>query len=175
MSLTRQQKEEAVQLVEQDITGATAVVFMSYNGLALADVNELRNKLYEAGCSMRVVPKRLLRIATQQANLEFDPTVHDGQIAVIWGSDAVAPAKVLAEFAKGRETVQLRAGVLEGSDISFEQVQALANLPTREQLLGQLVGTLAAPVTGLARVLSGVQRQTVYVLQAIADQKQQNA
>ncbi|MEX0650281.1 MAG: 50S ribosomal protein L10 [Candidatus Andersenbacteria bacterium] len=175
MSLTRQQKEERVELVGKHVAGATAVVFMTYNGLSLPDVNDLRDKLFEEGCSMHVVPKRLLRIVMQQASLEFDPTVYEGQVAIIWGPDPVAPAKVLSAFAKGRETVQMRGGVLEGNVISLEQVAALAALPGRQELLGHLVGTLAAPISSFARVLSGVQRQTVYVLQAIADQKQQNA
>lgn len=175
MSLTRQQKEGVVQEMERSVADAVATVFVSFNGLTLAEVNELRDKLFEQGCSMRVVPKRLLRISMQNAKLDFDPTQFEGQIAVVTGNDAVAPAKILSQFVKGKETIELRAGVLEGGVISLDQVQALATLPGREEMLAKLVGTLAAPMSGLVRVFSGVQRQTVYVLQAIADQKENNA
>lgn len=175
MGLTRQQKENVVQEMEQSVTGAIASVFVSFNGLTLGEVNELRDALYEAGCSMRVVPKRLLRISLQNAKLDFDPTEYEGQVAVVSGSDAVAPAKILNKFVKGRENIELRAGVLEGGVISLDQVKALATLPSREEMLAKLVGTLAAPMSGLVGVFSGVQRQTVYVLQAIAEQKEQNA
>lgn len=173
MPLTRQQKEEVVQQVQQAASEATSIVFVGYNGLTLSQIEELRGKLYEAGCSMRVVPKRLLRLALQNAQLSFNPSEHEGQMALVWGTDAVAPAKTLHEFAKGKETIRLLAGALEGSVISLEQVQALAQLPSREQMIARLVGTIAGPLRGMVGVLSGVPRATVYVLQAIHDKKSQ--
>jgi large subunit ribosomal protein L10 len=172
MPLTREQKEQVVEQVEQDITGAMSAVFVSYNALNITDMGELRDKLFESDCSMRVVPKRLLRLAAKQAKVEFDPTAHEGQIAVIWGADPVAPAKVLYDFAKKRDNVQLLAGVLEGGTLTFEQVTSLAKLPSREELLGKLVGTLAGVPRGLVGVLAGVPRAAVYALQAIAEQKE---
>lgn len=171
MSLTRQQKEEIVQHMQTAVSEATSVVFMSFDGLTLEDMNTLRDKLFEAGCSLRVIPKRLLRLAMQQSSLAFDPTEHDGQIAVAWGSDAVSPSKVVFEFAKENEAIQIRAGVLEGDIVGLEQVNALAKLPTREQLLGQVVSVMAGPMRGFVGVLSGVPRATVYVLSAIKDSK----
>ncbi len=171
MPLTRQQKETRVQEVGSDVSGASGVVFLAYDALTIASVNELRDKLFAEGCSMRVVPKRLLKIALKGASLEFDPMAHDGQMAIIYGSDAVSPAKILAAFAKGKENLRLVAGVLEGKEIAAAEVLALAKLPSKQQLLGQLVGVLSGPMRGFAQVLSGVPRATVYVLQAIADQK----
>lgn len=171
MPLTKQQKETRVQEVGSDISGASGVVFLAYDALTIADSNELRDKLWEAGCSMKVVPKRLLKIALTGANFTFDPMAHEGQMAIIYGADAVSPAKVLADFAKGKENLRLVAGVLEGSEIAAAEVASLAKLPSKQQLLGQLVGVLAGPMRGFAQVLNGVPRATVYVLQAIADQK----
>lgn len=171
MPLTKQQKDTRVQEVGSDVASATSVVFLAYTALTIEQSNELRNKLFEAGCSMKVVPKRLLKIALKGANLSFDPMAHEGQMAIIYGPDAVSPSKVLFDFAKGKENLRLIAGVLEGNEIAAAQVASLAKLPSKQELLGQLVGVLSGPMRGFAQVLSGVPRATVYVLQAIADTK----
>lgn len=172
MPLTRQQKEQRIAEVEAGVSGATSVVFVAYNALTVAEVNELRDNLFTAGGTLRVIPKRLLKIVLGTLKVDFDPLAHEGQLAVVWGSDAVAPAKALSTFAaKHAEKIRLLSGTLEGNLLTLEEVTALAQLPTREQLLGQLAFVLAGPARGLVTVLSGVQRDTVRVLQAIADQK----
>lgn len=176
MALTRKQKEEQVQEVAQSVQDSTAAVFIAFDGVSLADMTDLRDKLHAAGCHMRVVPKRLLKLAVQNAKLEFDPTAVEGQVAVAWGPDAVTPAKTLHEFVKKQEErMRLVGGSLEGETLSFEQVMSLAKLPSREQLLAQLLGVLSGPARGFAQVLSGVPRSAVYVLQAIKDQKEKNS
>jgi len=172
MPLTRQQKEQRISEVKDTIKGATSVVFMSYDGLTVDDSEDLRDKLFESKSSIKIVPKRLLNLALKAAELEFDPTNEAGQIAMAWGEDAVAPAKVLHTFAKKNEKVRLVAGILEGAVLSGEQIMALAQLPSKEQLLGQFVSVLVGPVRGLQSVLSGAQRDFVYALSAIAEQKQ---
>ena len=172
MPLTRQQKETRVSEVGDTISASAGTVFLAYDALNVVDVNELRTKLYEAGCEMRVVPKRLLKIALAGANMTFNPMEHEGQMAVISGKDGVSPAKVLFAFAKGKEKLRLVAGILEGKEITSAEITALAKLPGRQELLGQLVGVLSGPMRGMVQVLSGVPRATVYVLQAIADQKE---
>lgn len=172
MPLTRQQKETRVSEVGETLIVSAGAVFLAYDALNVVDVNELRDKLYEAGCEMRVVPKRLLKIALASANLTFNPMEHEGQMAIITGKDPVSPAKVLFAFAKGKENLRLVAGLLEGKEITTAEVSALAKLPSKQELLGQLVGVLSGPMRGMVQVLSGVPRATVYVLQAIADQKE---
>ena len=172
MALTRQQKETQIEQVNATIRQATSVVFMAYDGLTVADAEDLRDKLFETGSFMRVVPKRLLRLAIQNADLKYDPTVVDNQVAIVWGTDAVAPAKVIYDFAKEHTTIQLLAGVLEGEVLTLERVEALAKLPSLTEVRGQLVGVLSGPLRGLQGVLSGVQRQMVYVLTAIKEEKE---
>lgn len=173
MPLTRQQKEHVVSEVSDALPAATSVVFVGFSGLNVVDVTQLRDKLYEAGAKMRVMPKRLLKIALKNANVSYDPATWDGQMAVVWGTDAVTPAKIMYELAKKKpDTMKLLAGVLEGNTLSLEQITSLAQLPSREQLLAQLVGVLAGPMRGLMSVMSGVPRSLVYVLQAVKDQKQ---
>lgn len=171
MSLTRQQKEQTVAETQKGIEEAVSVAFVTFSGMNLEEGNELRDKLFAEGAHMRVMPKRLLKIVMTQAGLAFDPATHEGQMAVVWGNDAVAPAKTIHDFVKTREHIRLVAGVLEKNVLSTEEVLALAKLPSKQQLLGQLVGVLSGPMRGFASVLSGVQRQTVYVLTAIAEKK----
>jgi len=172
MALTRQQKEQRIKTTTEDLSGAVSYVFLSYDAFNVEDVEELRGQMHEQGVSMRVMPKRLLKIVLQNVELDFDPTQVDGQLAVVWGSDAVAPAKVLYEFAKERDNLKLVAGAMDGSPLSAEEVTALAQLPGREELLAKLVGTLAGPISGFQSVLSGVQRNAVYVLTAVKEQKE---
>ncbi len=171
MPLTRQQKVERVSQSAQDFSAATSVVFMKYDALTVTDAEALREQLHQHQARMRILPKRLLKRVMEQAGWNFDPTATPGQLAVVWGSDAVAPAKVLHTFAQKHENIQLVAGFLAGNMLSLAEVTALALLPSREQLLGKLVGTIANPMRGLVGVLSGVQRGTVQVLSAIAEKR----
>ena len=172
MPLTRQQKEERVATTTEDLKGAESYVFMAYDGLNVTDMGELRTKLYEQGAHLRVLPKRLLRLVMKNVGQDWDPTAVEGQIAVAWGNDPVAPAKVLHEFAKKRaEIMWLVAGAMGGAFLAKEQVIALAQLPGKQELRGQLVGVIAGPMRGLVVTLSGVQRNFVYALKAVADKK----
>lgn len=175
MPLTRQQKEERVAKAQADLSAATSVVFLTFDGLTVEDSEKLREQMSEAGVKLRIMPKRLLNIVAQNLKLSLDVVALPGQVAVVWGGDAVAPAKIIYEFARRHDNVKMVSGVLEGQLISAEEVLALAKLPSREQLIGQVVGTIAGPLRGLVMVLSGVQRETVQVLKAIADKKQTEA
>lgn len=172
MPLTRQQKEQRVAEVQEALSNAISIVFVSFDAFGVEDSEELREKMFEKGVSMRVVPKRLLKIALQNAKLDFESVKAEGQMAVVWGSDAVAPAKTMYDFARGKENIVLTGGAMEGAMLSHDEVMALAQLPSYEQLLGQFVSVLAGPARGLVTVLSGAQRDLVYALSAIADQKQ---
>ena len=171
MSLTKEQKKDTIEQVEKSLKDAVSVAFVSFDGLTIKEVNDLRAQLFEVGSKMRVIPKRLLKLVMGNLKLEFDPKAHSGQVAVIWGDDAVAPAKAVHTFAKTSEHLTLIGGALEGKDLSQEQISALASLPSKQELLGQLVGTIAGPMRGMVTVFSGVQRSTVQVLKAIADSK----
>jgi len=154
-----------------DLEAATSAVFMTYDKLTVPEVEELRASLFAAGHKMRVIPKRLLKLIAAGANLDFDPSQHAGQFAVIWGADAVSPAKTLHSFAKGKDNLKIVAGVLDSELIAGDRVIALAQLPTRDQLLGQLLSVFVGPARGLVTVLSGSQRGLVTALKNLADQK----
>lgn len=172
MSLTREQKEQSVQQAQNDIQSAISVVFVAFDGLTVDEANELRAKLFTEKSNMRVIPKRLLRVALQQSKIEFDPGSHEGQMAIVWGNDAVAPAKTLHTFSAKHPHVRITSGLLNGQLLAQAEVVALAMLPSRHQLQGMFVGVIAAPLRNFQSVLNGVQRQLVYALQALAEQKQ---
>lgn len=171
MPLTRKQKEEKLNQITQDIEESSSAIFVSYTGLNVDDMEELRDQLFAKGAKLRVVPKRLLSLAMTKLKLAFNPIEQAGQIAVAWGNDIVAPAKTLHEFSQGHDTVQLIAGIMEGELIDAAQATRLAQLPGQDELRGQLVGVLSGPARGLVTVLTGAQRNLVWALQAIAEQK----
>lgn len=172
MPLTRKQKENRVSRMEKGVTEAVSVVFASFNGLTVKEVGELRDNLAKQDCYLRVMSKRLLKLALSKSVLDFDPTAVTGQVAVIWGPDAIIPAKTVHEFSKGRENIHLIAGALEGASLTGRQIIALASIPSREQLLGQLLSVISGPSRGLVMALTGVPRQLVLALQAIKEQKE---
>ena len=171
MPLTKKQKQERVADLKHHIDSAQSLVFMAYDKLTVDEAEELRDQLFEHQSRMRVFPKRLLKRVMEAAGIEFDPTQAAGQLALVWGNDAVAPAKTVHTFAKTREHIQIIGGVLEGEVLSAARVSALAELPSREQMLGMLVSVMSGPMRGLVTVMSGPSRGLVQVLTAIENQK----
>lgn len=166
--MAKPEKEATVAEMQEKFTRSQSVVLADYRGLNVGEVTELRKKLREAGVEYRVVKNTLSRLAAHGAKVEgLDPYL-EGPTALAFGySDPVAAAKILATFAKTHKKMSLKGGVLEGKAISAEQVQALADLPSREALLGQVAGMLQAPMRGLVTVLSGPMRNLVYALDAV--------
>ncbi len=171
MAKTRVQKEQSVGALVTGLQSATSVVFANYQGLSVADMETLRAQCREQGITCIASKKTLVKTALKSAGLEVNTKSFNGGIATFFGADEVSAPKIVATFAKDHEKVTIFGGVLEGSYIDSAQVKALALLPSKEQLLSQLVGTLNAPVSGFVRVLSGNLRGLVTVLQAVKEQK----
>lgn len=173
MAKTRQQKEQELAYLQDKFAESKGAVFAKYMGLTVAELQELRRSLRAEGNELVVAKKNLLGLMLEKKGLSKESLNHvDSGVAVVFGyQDEVSPAKVLATFAKKHEPVGFFGGVLEGSFISAEQVTALSKLPSRVELLGQVVGTIKAPVTGFVNVLAGNLRGLVQVLSQIKDQK----
>jgi large subunit ribosomal protein L10 len=168
----RAEKEATVNEVQQKFERSKAVVLADYRGLNVKEVTELRKKLREAGVEYKVIKNTLTSRAAKQAKVEGLDQYLSGPTALAFGyQDPVMPAKILSNFAKDHKKLELKGGILEGRVISYESVKALADLPSREILLGQLAGMLQAPMRGLVTVLSGPLRNAVYALEAIRKQK----
>jgi len=170
--LNRSSKEQMVAELVDQLAGANAAFLADYRGLNVEKVNQLRTELRNAGAEYRVVKNTLLRLAAKGTTVEcLDAELAGPTALTLVSGDPVAPAKVLSEFAKNNDKFQLKAGALEGKRLSIEDIKALAELPSREVLLGRLLGTLNAPVSNFVGVLAAVPRSLVQALAAIQDKK----
>lgn len=175
MAITREAKEQAVAKLSDELGRIKLAVLTDYRGLTVAEVEELRTNLRSEGMTYRVTKNTLLRIATKNnpAMAELDPTKFVGPMALAMGfDDEVAPARVIFQYAKTHDALEIVGAITsDGNLLSAVEVKALATLPTRDQLIGQLVGTIAAPLTGFVGVLGGNVRSIVNVLNALAQVK----
>ena len=170
--MARPEKVAVVNEVYEKLTKAQSVVLVDFRGLTVQEATELRKKLREAGVELKVTKNTLTRLAAEKADLKDLHAYLEGPTALALGyEDPVPPAKILSDFAKDHKKLELKGGVLEGRVIDQAMVTALAELPTREVLLGQLVGLMQAPIRNLAYVLSAPIRNTVYVLDAVRQKK----
>ncbi|WDH82169.1 50S ribosomal protein L10 [Paenibacillus urinalis] len=152
-----QAKQEAVDVVTAKLRESATTVVADYRGLNVAQVTELRKQLREAGIEFQVLKNTLLRRATAAAELTELDEVLTGPTAIAFsGEDAVAPAKILNDFAKKNDALKLKGAVVEGRVVSAEEVKALAELPSREGLLSMLLSVLQAPVRNFALAVKAV-------------------
>jgi large subunit ribosomal protein L10 len=169
---TKSQKEAIVKELAEKLKQSKAVVFSDFKGFTVKDMTTLRKELREQGVDISVVKKTLINLALKDAKMEADVKKMEGQIAIaVSAGDEVAAAKILAKFAKANENLKIVGGILGTKELTAEEVNALAKLPSKEELLAKLVGTLNAPVSGFVNVLSGNLRGLVQVLKAVADSK----
>ena len=176
MGVTSAKQAVVAQLKEQ-LESAKGVVLTSYKGLTVAQDTELRRELREAGVSYHVVKNTMLRIAAKEAGIEGIEEHLEGTTAFAFSTeDAVAPAKVICGFIKKNkledaEVLTVKVGMVEGKVIGVDEVKALATLPSREELIAKLLGSMNAPISNTVNVLQGVIRNAVYVLDAVRAKK----
>ena len=171
--LTKNQKIELVKELSEKIKGAKSTVFLDFKGLKVKEATVLKKNLRVAGAEYVVVRKTLLDIALANAGIKnADIKGMEGQIAISMSLvDEVSAARVIDKFAKTNPNVKMLGGTLGSQVMSAAEVKALAKIPSKEQLLGQLVGTLNAPISGFVNVLAGNLRGLVQVLNAISESK----
>ena len=154
-------KAQLVTEVAEQFKNASSVVVVDYLGITVEEATNLRAELRKAGVQFAVVKNSILTRAAKEAGLEGMDDIVKGPSAVAFSNDdVVAPAKILADFAKKVEALEIKAGVVEGKVSSKEEIEALAKLPSREGLLSMLLSVLQAPV-----------RNTALAIKAVADQK----
>lgn len=172
MPKSRAQKEKELLSVTEHLKNSEGLVFTADNGLTVAETEDLRSKLRQEQSSLQVIKKTLLRKAISEAKLELDDFHTTGNVGLAFSqSDPVAPARLVNNVAKANEKFQILGGLLEGKFISKEKVIELAKLPSRQELLAKVVGTINAPVSGFVNVLAGNIRNLVNVLNAVKDKK----
>ncbi len=171
MPKTKEQKKDALAEVKSKFDESKLVILTSYQELPVSASEELRKNLREKDAFYRVVKKTILKIA-QEGNIDNDLMNEiKGNISLAYSPDEVSAAKILAEFAKDHEGLNIEGGWLEGEFISKAKVEELSKLLSKEELLAKLVGTLKSPISGFVNVLEGNTRGLVNVLKAIADLK----
>ncbi len=173
MPKSKQLKEKVVTDLSNKIKGAKGVVIATHEGLTVVDSQTLRENCKAENVEFVAIKKTLLRRALQEAGIgEVDTKAMEGSLAVaISRDDEVAPARILKTFGKKHEQVAFCGGVLDGAVVTMEQVKFLADLPSKEELLAKVVGSMKAPISGFVNVLSGNLRGLVRVLTAIKDNK----
>ncbi len=171
--MNKESKEQLVAEFAAKLKEAKAAFLADYRGLDVGQANDLRNKLREVGVEYRVVKNTLLRLAAKDTDLAcFDEFLNGPTAIALVSDDPVAPAKALVEFAKKNDAFELKAGMLDGKLLAVAEIQALAELPSRDELLAKMLRSMSAPATNFVGVLAAVPRTFVQVLAAIKDQKE---
>jgi large subunit ribosomal protein L10 len=172
--LNKESKQQVVAELHDKLQRAQAVFLADFRGMDVGKATELRNELRKAAVEYKVVKNTLLDLASRDTDKESLQPHFTGPTAVALSyDDPVAAAKVLSKFAKEQQaTFKLKAGVLTGKAITVPDIQALADLPSREVLLAKLLGTIQAPVANFVGVLAAVPGSFVRALDAIKNQKE---
>ncbi|BBU37830.1 50S ribosomal protein L10 [Aeribacillus composti] len=163
MSSAIEKKKQIVEEIAAKFRESVSTVIVDYRGLNVAEVTELRKKLREANIEFKVYKNTLTRRAVEQAEISGLEEVLTGPNAIAFSTeDVVAPAKILNDFAKEHEALEIKAGVIEGNVATVDEIKAIADLPSREGLLSMLLSVLQAPIRNFA-----------LATKAVADQKEE--
>ena len=150
-------KQPIVQEIANQIDGAQSVVVVDYRGLTVSEDTQLRKELREAGVSYKVYKNTMIRFAAKGTEFEaLEPNLEGPTALAVSKEDATAPARVLAEFAKKADKLELKGGVVEGTYYDAAGINVIASIPSREVLLGRLLGSMQSPITNFARVLNQI-------------------
>ncbi len=172
MSLNLDEKKAVVAEISAQVVGAQAMVVAEYRGVTVADMTQLRAKARQSGVYLRVLKNTLARKAVQETPFAGLADQMVGPLAYGISRDPVAAAKVMQEFAKANDKFVIKAGAMPNKVLSTQEVTALASMPSREQLLAKLLGTMQAPIAQFVRTLNEVPTKFVRGLAAVRDQKQ---
>jgi large subunit ribosomal protein L10 len=161
------QKGAEIDLLTDRFQRSEMTILADYRGLSVAQLQDLRATLRPVDSEFRIAKNTLVRIAAERAGVEGLEPFLDGPTAVMFAfGDAVAPAKALSDFVRTSRILQIKAGLMNGQVVSASDVEAIATLPPREELLGRLVGMLASPMARTVGVLSGPSRSVAYLVNA---------
>jgi large subunit ribosomal protein L10 len=170
--VNRNEKAELIETLQSTLSEAAAVVVTHQTGLTVAESSDLRGRMREAGAGFKVTKNRLTKIALQGTKYEDISDLFTGPTAMGTSADPVAAAKVLVNFAKENDKLTVIGGSLDGKVLDKAGVEALAKLPSLDELRAKLVGLLNAPATQIARVTQAPAAKLARVIQARADQLQ---
>lgn len=173
--MDRHTKKEIVDRLREDLKDIESVFLCDFKGLTVEKDTQLRRSMREKGANYSVVKNTLLKLAfTDTSFSQVDESLVGNTALVYHPEDVVGTAKLISEFAKDNEAFNFKAGVVEGKAISVNELESLANMPSKETLVSKMMFMLNYPIQGLATTLSGVNRKLVVALDQIKKQKEQN-
>ncbi len=168
-----EEKKAIVAQLAEKMKSAASGVLVDYKGITVEDDTKLRAEMREKNVEYTVIKNTLIRFAAKEAGLEgLDEVLHGTTAIAISMDDAVAPAKLISEYAKKNEKIyNIKAGFVEGKVVDAAGVKALADLPSREVLIAKMLGSMQSPISGFVNVLNGNIRGLAVALNAIAEKK----
>ncbi len=168
MAITKEEKKQIIESLRNDLSSQKAVVFCGFKGLTGEDALLIRQELRKIGAKIFVTKKTLAKIAFKEENIDFDPLSLEGEVGFVFGfEDGLSAIKTAHRFAKD-EKISLLGGVFENSVMSAEEIMQIATLPSKEELLAKLIGTMSAPIGGFLSVLQGNIKGLLCVLDGIS-------
>ena len=172
MSLSLEDKKAVVERVSNVLSGAQTAIVAEYRGMTVEKMTSLRREAREAGVYFQVVKNTLARRAVKGSDFECLDEHFLGPLALAASEDPVAAAKVLSKFEKANDAFSIKVGAMSGNLLSLEEINALAKLPGREELLATLLGTMQAPITKFVQTLNEIPSKFVRTLSAVRDAKE---
>jgi large subunit ribosomal protein L10 len=166
-------KAQTIDELAQKLQDSKGAVLLDYRGLNVSAITALRRDLAGGNVEFQVAKNTLLRIAAERAQVDISPELLTGPTAVAFGwSDEVSPAKLLSEFARRNRVVSIKGGVVSGRSVTAEEVGRIAELPSREVLLSQLLGAFQAPAAQTLAVMQAPARQVAGLAEALRAQRE---
>ena len=166
------QNTERLGVIKSDLADITAMWVVDYRGLTVKESQQLRRNIREAGAIMKVHKNTLVQLALKELDMPNVDEILSGPSAFVFADgDPVASAKAIKDFAKGNENLVIKGGIMDGAFVDAEAVEKIAALPSREELIAKLLGSLQNPLTQTVRVLNGPMGAFARCVNAIAEQK----
>lgn len=169
--LTKSQKEEILNELKSALDQNNILVMADFRGLTVQDMTALKKEVKEIGGKMQVAKKTLLNLALQEKGIEFDTREFSGPLVFAFGPEETAVPKKLWTYSRKNDKLKIEGGVLEGKVLNSDEVIVLAKLPSKEELLAKVVGTIQAPISGFVRVMAGPISSFVNVVKAISEKE----
>jgi large subunit ribosomal protein L10 len=173
--VNRTEKAELIETLQSAFNESSTIVVAHQVGMTVAESGDLRRKMREAGAGFKVTKNRIAKLALKGTRFEDLDSMFTGPTAVGMSQDPVAAAKVIVDYAKGNKKITIIGGSMDGKTLDQAGVEALAKMPSLDELRGKLVGLLQAPAAKMARVTQAPAGKLARVIQARADQLQQGA
>jgi len=168
MALTKAQKKKILDELKEKIAKQKIMIFVDFAGLKVKDLSSLKKKLKAVGSQFRVAKKTLTQIALKDSGFKIEMKKLKGEIALVFGfKDEISPAKMVWQFSQENPNLKILAGFVEKKFVEAEKIIELAQLPTREELLARLVGSISAPISNFVNVLENNIKGLIYALYAI--------